>query len=124
MVLDESRSIGLLTLALLLLALFLFGSLTVEVTTEAVRLWFGPGLVRRSFRLEQIRAVRAVRNKWYYGWGIRIFPGGVLYNVSGLDAVELEMRDGRRYRIGTSHPDELVRAIAAVTDLRGAAQGA
>ena len=25
---------------------------------------------------------------WYFGWGIRIYSEGVLYNVSGLDAVE------------------------------------
>lgn len=111
MVLDQAHALGLLTLALLFASLFLFGSLTVEVTTDAVRIWFGPGVVRRTFRLAQIRAVRAVRNKWYFGWGIRRTPAGLLYNVSGLDAVELEMQDGRRYRIGTDCPEELVQAI-------------
>ena len=30
-----------------------------------------------------------VRNKWWHGWGVRWVPGGSMYNVWGLDAVEL-----------------------------------
>jgi hypothetical protein len=34
-----------------------------------------------------------------------------IYNVSGFDAVELRMTDGRMYRIGTDEPHELEAAI-------------
>ncbi len=36
---------------------------------------------------------------------------GWLYNVSGTDAVELKMKNGKRYRIGTDVPGELAEAI-------------
>jgi hypothetical protein len=101
-----------------LVCLVLFGSLTVDVDDAAVSIRFGPGLIRRSFALAEIRAVTAVRNPWYYGWGIRLLPRGWLYNVSGLDAVEIELADGRTHRIGTDEPEALA---AAIQQARGAA---
>jgi hypothetical protein len=48
---------------------------------------------------------------WYAGWGIRWTGDGWLYNVSGLRAVELRTRHGKRYLIGTDRPEELEAAI-------------
>lgn len=48
----------------------------------------------------------------YYGWGIHLTPHGWLYNVSGSDAVEIRMKTGKKYRIGTDVPEELERAIS------------
>jgi hypothetical protein len=90
----------------------LFGTLTVEVDHEAVRLRFGVGLVRKRIALGDVRAWSAVRNPWYVGWGIRVGRGVVIWNVSGLDAVELAFSDGRRFRVGTDEPDTLAAAIA------------
>jgi len=41
---------------------------------------------------------------WLVGWGIRWTGSGWLFNVSGLDAVELSLKSGRRFRIGTDDP--------------------
>lgn len=89
----------------------LFGSLTTEVDHEHFRFWFGPGLIRRTFPLARISACRTVTNPWWYGWGIRRTPYGWLYNVAGLQAVEIELQDGRLLRIGTDEPEELCRWI-------------
>lgn len=104
--------------AVLLACLVLFASLTVVVDDATVSIRFGPGLIRRSFALAEIRAVTAVRNRWYYGWGIRMLSRGWLYNVSGLDAVEIELADGRAHRIGT---DDAAALAAAIRQARGAA---
>ncbi|HSD28721.1 MAG TPA: hypothetical protein VLL75_15570, partial [Vicinamibacteria bacterium] len=89
-----------------------FGVLTVEVDHVAVRLRFGVGLIRKRILLRDVQAWREVRNPWYAGWGIRMGPGGLLWNVSGLDAVELTLPDGRHFRIGTDEPAALAAAIA------------
>jgi hypothetical protein len=34
-----------------------------------------------------------------------------MYNVAGLDAVELVLASGKKFRIGTDQPDELRSAI-------------
>ncbi len=100
-----------LVLVLLIASAVLFASLTVEVRRDGIVVSFGPGLIRRIIPIGDIRDVRVVRNRWYYGWGIRRIPGGWLYNVSGLEAVELQLANGRRFRIGTDEPQRLAEAI-------------
>lgn len=110
-------TIGALVLLLLSIWLSLFWCLTVTVTHEHLRVAFGWGLVHKSFAIDHIAAVRPVRNRWYYGWGIRLYPGGWLYNVAGLDAVEISLPAGRKARIGTDQPQALAQAIAVAAGL-------
>jgi hypothetical protein len=98
-------------LILLLVGLGLFAALTVKVDDMLIEIQFGPGVVRKGFPLKDIDACRAVKNPWYYGWGIHLTQRGWVYNVSGLSAVELRIKNGRTYRIGTDDPEGLVKAI-------------
>jgi hypothetical protein len=91
----------------------LLGSLTVEVDTVSIRLRFGIGLLRKTFPLDEVADCQPVRNAWWWLWGIRRFPGGWLYSVSGLDAVELRLKNGKRCRIGTDEPQRLSDCIRA-----------
>jgi hypothetical protein len=96
----------------LLFILLLFSSLTVEVKQGSVFVRFGPGIIRREIRLSDITDAQPVKNPWFVGWGIRWVPGQfVLWNVGGLRAVELKLRDGKRFRIGTDDPEALAGAI-------------
>ncbi len=97
--------------AILLAVLIGFSSLTVEVKEDSLVCWFGPGLIRRTIDLSRIQEAKAVRNPWYSGWGIRLLPSGWLWNVSGLDAVELIFRNGKRFRIGTNEPERLIQVL-------------
>ena len=92
-------------------ALVLFSSLTVVIREEELEVRFGPGPIRKRFKLNEIESCKAVKNHWYNGWGIRLIPHGVLYNVSGFHAVEIRLRTGKKYRIGTDVPQELEGAI-------------
>lgn len=98
-------------IVILTLMMPLFGWLTVTVDEKAVTARFGIGLLRKKVLLRDIKSATRVRNKWYYGWGMRMGPWGWMFNVSGLDAVEIELRDGGRFRVGTDEPDELASAI-------------
>jgi len=109
--------IPLIVIAVLVVVACLFSSLTVGVSPETISIRFGVGLIRKSFRIRDIRDARAVRNRWYYGWGVRYTPHGWLYNVSGLDAVELELKDGRKYRVGTDEPGQLLAAVRAAVEI-------
>ncbi len=95
----------------LLFTLLLFHSLTVTIEDGFLKISFGIGIIKAKFSLDEIESHQPVKNSWLYGWGIRLTPHGVLYNVSGLDAVEIKMKSGKRYRIGTDAPEELDRAI-------------
>ena len=99
-------------IALLVCITWLFSSLTVEVEGEELRHYFGPGFWKKTYLLEEIESIKQVRNSWIFGWGIRITPHGWLYNVSGLDAVQIQLRSGRKFRIGTDDPQGMIDAIS------------
>jgi hypothetical protein len=94
-----------------LLVAVMFGSLTVSIGDGVLECRFGPGPVRKRFVMKEITGARVVRDPWYYGWGIRLTPQGWLYRVSGLEAVEITLQGGKKYRIGTDRPQELLAAI-------------
>ncbi len=106
--------------AIVMMAAFLlalFHSLTVRVSRNEIALSFGIGLVRKHFLTKDIQTVATVRNRWYNGWGIRKIRRGWLFNVTGWDAVEIQLVNGRRYRIGTDEPEELLAAIESAATM-------
>ena len=98
-------------LVVIAVALVLFSSLTVVIREDELEARFGPGPIRKRFKLNEIESCQVVKNHWYYGWGIRLTPHGVLFNVSGFHAVEIKLRTGKKFRIGTDVPQELEEAI-------------
>jgi len=85
-----------------------------DVTAGELRIQFAPGWPRWRWRLSEIASAHPVCNPWIAGWGIHWMPGYPGYwviNVSGFDAVELRLRNGRRYRVGT---DDLGGLLAAL----------
>ena len=101
-------------MALVLFILASFSTLTVSIDEKYLRVKFGYGIFAKKFPLAEVASYKTVKNHWYYGWGIRLWlwPTMWIYNVSGFDAVELTMKNGRIYRIGTDEPQELATAIA------------
>jgi hypothetical protein len=99
-------------IAIMLTTAVLFSSLTVEITDNELRWYFGPGLWTYRLPLTAIENVAVVRNHWWNGYGIRMAPGFRLYNVSGLDAVELRVGVNDVRRIGTDDPQGLAQALS------------
>ena len=100
-------------LVFLIAVAIMFSSLTVEVEGNELRWRFGPGWRTWRIAIDDIESVAAVRNKWWNGLGIRKGPGFWLYNVAGLDAVELRLLSGEVRRIGTDDPQGLAAALKA-----------
>ncbi|WP_298252757.1 hypothetical protein [Bradyrhizobium sp.] len=90
-----------------------FHSLTVKVEGRELSWYFGFGFWTYRLGLDEIRSVSVARNRWQNGLGIRKAPGFTLYNVSGLDAVELKLKSGEIRRIGTDDPKGLAAALNA-----------
>ena len=98
-----------------------FSTLTIAIDDGALRWSFGAGVWKKRIPLEDIASATPVRNPWWYGFGIHRTPRGWLYNVAGLDGVEISLRNGRILRLGTDEPDELAGALAQAA--RGSARG-
>ena len=102
--------------AIMLLILFIlasFATLTVSIDESYLRIKFRFGIFAKKIQLNQIASVQSVKNHWYYGWGVKVWfwPYMWIYSVSGFDAVEIIMKNGKRYRIGTDVPSELEAAL-------------
>lgn len=94
--------------AILLIVLALFYSMTIELEERTIRIKFGIGLIQRTIKLETIEAVSSVRNKWWYGFGIRLTPHGWMWNIEGLNAVEIKYKGtGTHFRIGVEDSQKL-----------------
>jgi hypothetical protein len=98
-------------LGVLFICAVLFATLTVEIRERVLEVKFGPGIISKKFPLVNIEDCKVVKNPWYYGWGIRFISKGWLYNVSGLKAVEIRLKNGKLYRIGTDEPEKLCRVV-------------
>jgi hypothetical protein len=107
----SGQSLPVVVLVFLIAVAILFSSLTVEVSENELRWHFGPGLWSYRLPLDEIEQVAVVRNHWWNGFGIRMAAGFRLYNVSGLDAVELRLRSNKIRRIGTDDPQGLAAAL-------------
>ena len=89
------------------IALILFSTLTVMVNDKEVLVKLGIGLFRKKIILKDIESVEVVKNKWWYGWGIRLSGKWWMFNVSGLDAVQVSIRNKKKFRIGTDEAKKL-----------------
>lgn len=107
---------NLLVTSIMVLILFIlasFATLTASIDEKYLRIKFGYGIFRKKFLLDEIASAKIVKNHWYYGWGIRVWfwPYMWIYNVSGFNAVEIIMKNGKIYRIGTDDQSKLETAI-------------
>jgi uncharacterized membrane protein len=91
--------------------ILVFGyKLAVEIKDGFLRFWFGPGIFWKKIALEQIAYCQPFKGI-IFGWGIRITGDGWLYNVSGMKAVTIVLKSGKKLHIGTDEPERLIEAI-------------
>lgn len=101
----------------LVIAAWLFHSLTIEVTDRELRWGFGPRVFRKTVALGEIASARIVRTNWIEGWGIHYSRFGWLYNVSGFEAVAITLKNGRKFALGTDEPAVLcAKLVGACAD--------
>lgn len=105
-------------LAILALCGWLFHSLTIEIVDKELRWRFGPGLIHKRVPLSEIASAKPVRTNFLEGWGIHWSRFGWLYNVSGLDAVAITLRSGKRFALGTDEPQVLADKIEKTVGLK------
>ncbi len=81
-----------------------FSRLSVVVSENRLTDTFGWGWPKHSENFDDIVAVRVVRTKQFHGWEIRWLRQDLMYNVLDLDAVELDLLSGKKFRVGTDDP--------------------
>ncbi len=103
---QDSKTIFLIS-SISIILLLLFYKLSVLVTDEYVQFSMGIGIIRGKYLINNIKMCKPLTYV-PLGWGIRLKPGAILFNVSGNKAIELEINDKRRkIWIGTDCPEEI-----------------
>jgi hypothetical protein len=99
---------SIIIISLVSLIVFLnFYKLTIKVTDEHVGFSLGIGLIKGKYKLKDINYCKPI-SYITLGWGIRLRPGVILFNVSGNKAIELDIKNkNRKVWIGTDSPDEI-----------------
>ena len=91
---------------------FLFYQMKIELEGKWLTITFGIGWIKKSIDLNEIESTTIVKNPWYYGLGIKIIRNGMLYNVHGLQAVEMKYRHSSKVvRVGAPDNCKLKNAI-------------
>ncbi|MFG6415219.1 hypothetical protein ACG02S_15085 [Roseateles sp. DC23W] len=107
---DDHEAWLLTALPLLLTAAL--GRMVTEVHGDRLTWRFGwLPWPRWQVDLDEIVTAEPARSRWIEGWGIHVTSDGRLYNASGTQAVRLTLRDGRRLRLGTGEPRELLQLL-------------
>lgn len=91
--------------------LFSFNQMTVSVDEREIHLAFRWGWPQKRIDRSEVVSARVVRNKWWYGFGVRLVPEGWLYNVWGLNAVQINLNTGKTIRIGSDDAEALSEAV-------------
>lgn len=90
-----------------------FSSMTVRVGDGELRWWLGPvrGFGRR-IAIADIESIETTKTNLFEGWGIHLtIWHGWVWNVSGFNAVEIRLRNGTRYAVGTPEPQAVIAAV-------------
>lgn len=94
-----------------------FHHLTVVNQDEVLAIRFGPvPLFRTTIRYADIKKVEVGRTLILDGWGIHYsFRGGWVWNLWGLDCVDVRFKNGSTLRIGTDDATNLARFLGGKT---------
>jgi len=113
--LNDLTPVGILSFValIMIICLLIFYKLTIYIDNANLRFKLGIGLISKKYLISDIKSCKPVRNNPLSGIGIRKIPGGWLYNVSGLNAIELTFKNQKSIvRVGTNQPDDIAEVIS------------
>ncbi len=107
----SERTLSYSLVPIVLVVAALFSTLTVRVTDKRMMWFFGVPSIGRSVPLSQIASIRAIKTTIWEGWGIHLTWRGWVWNVAGFNAVQIVLRSGTRFAVGTPEPQAVIDAV-------------
>lgn len=99
--------------------LFLSMRLITKVDEEGIKFRFFP-FVNRKYKWDAIATAQIVDYGFVGGWGIRLFTSyGTIYNVKGSKGLAVELKDGKKFCLGTQKPEELQSVLSSIPSKNG-----
>ena len=92
-----------------------FLKLETKITEKHIQVKYFP-FVNKTFLIEEIEMMKVINYGFVGGWGIRFWtPYGTVYNTSGNKGLHFQLKNGKRYVIGTQNPEELQKIINQIS---------
>jgi len=109
-------------ISLLLLVVFLWiQKLEMTITDEYIEYSFFPLIGKRRVEWKDVQSAQMVTYGLLVGYGIRFtFTRGMIYNVSGRKAMQIQTKAGKKFAIGTQKPEELDEVLTYIFKQRKA----
>lgn len=90
-----------------LIAFFWMMQLRTEITQQDIKINFFP-LTKRAVKWSEVEKAQIVNYGFVGGWGIRFWTNyGTVYNIKGKMGLALELKNGKKFLIGSQKIDEL-----------------
>ena len=106
-------SLALMASVFVTAVLFLgFRSLMVTVTPSEVELAYSLGWPSKRIERSRITSVEPLQIPWWNGGGMHLISRGWIWNIWGIETVQLTFSDGSRLLIGTDDPEGLTSALS------------
>lgn len=97
-----------------IIVLFWLFKLKTEIDTKQIRIIFFP-LVSRTVEWSDVKSAQVLNYGFVGGWGIRLFTKyGTVYNTKGNKGLAIELKNGKKFIVGTQKMDELSEVIESV----------
>ncbi len=112
-----SQTEALVMTLFLLVLISQFYQMTTRVEKHKVKIIFGLGLIRITYRMDELISTETVSVPLMYGIGIRITPMGWYYSVQKSKAVRVYFRKNgkqKSFMVGSGDPEGLRRALEEV----------
>ncbi len=98
-------------LSLTLLFLFWFMELRTKIVQVGIQMQFVP-FVKKNVTWEEVASAAVVNYGFVGGWGIRLGTKyGTVFNTKGKMGLAIELKNGKRFLIGTQEPEKLAKVI-------------
>lgn len=108
---------GLIVFAIIsfgLLVLFWFFKLKTEIDEKEIRINFFP-LASKTVEWKEVKSAQVINYGFVGGWGIRLFTKyGTVYNTRGNKGLALELKNGKKFLVGTQKMEELSEVVGNV----------
>ncbi len=90
-----------------LIFMFMFIRLKTVIDNEKIQISFFP-FTRKNVKWDDIESVKIVDYGFVGGWGIRLGTKyGTVYNIKGSKGLAIELKNGKKFLIGTQKEKEL-----------------
>lgn len=103
-------------LIFLLFGLFVLMKLKTKIDEKEIQMHYFPFVKKRS-KWTEIKKAEVINYGFVGGWGIRLWTKfGTVYNVKGNEGLAIELRNGKKFLIGTQKENELKEIVKKVRE--------